>query len=255
MRTQPIVLGIGSVYDGDLRVGTIDNRSKKRAYDGLVFFDFGKVEYTFEEKCFTAKSGCVVYLPKNSSYFMDIREDSHYVCIDFEYAGADGIRSSEIFSSGIPMNLGNDFLKLFYLWHRREECYLTDSLGALYQIISVCLHTLSKEYSKSGILLGDAEKYILEKYTSESLTVAKVAEHVGISQTHLRRIFNKNRGISPVEYISYLRLEKAKNMLKSTNCSIGEIAYLCGYCDPAYFSREFKCAVGLPPKEYRIAFS
>ena len=77
------------------------------------------------------------------------------------------------------------------------------------------------------------------------------ADYVGISETHLRRIFKQDFNISPIKYINCLKLDKAKNMLQSSNYTINEIALSVGYDDPYYFSRVFKRETGLSPSEYK----
>ena len=68
---------------------------------------------------------------------------------------------------------------------------------------------------------------------------------------HLRRIFKSAVNTTPVKYINYLRLEKAKNMLINSNYSVNEIAFSVGFEDAYYFSRLFKKEIGISPSEYK----
>ena len=109
-----------------------------------------------------------------------------------------------------------------------------------------------KEYSKSGELYSVAVKYVLDNYSSPELTVGEIAESVGITEVHLRRVFAARAAISPMRYVNYLRIEKAKNMLLESNYTVSDIARLSGFSEPYYFSREFKRRMGLSPSEFRL---
>lgn len=91
----------------------------------------------------------------------------------------------------------------------------------------------------------------MENYTDPELSVQAIAVHAGISEVHLRRIFKSALNTTPTRYINYLRLEKAKNMLISSNYTIAEISLSVGFLDQYYFSRLFKKEIGISPSEYK----
>jgi Transcriptional regulator containing an amidase domain and an AraC-type DNA-binding HTH domain len=70
--------------------------------------------------------------------------------------------------------------------------------------------------------------------------------------SRFRKIFKETTGLSPNQYHLNLRLDKAKDLLTSTNLTINEVAYQTGFDSIFYFSRLFKKKNGLPPKEYRL---
>jgi AraC-like DNA-binding protein len=250
MDGQLKITDMHKAFDGDLKPGEIDNTKRGRHSDALVYFTSGEVEYLFDGYSFTAKPRSVVFLPKNSLYFMKIREHSHFICVDFDFEPSSAVRDGELFPA-LPSSTEGDFERIFYTWYRAEPWRFSESLGRLYQILSVCIKSLGKKYTKSGALASQAVKYVFERYTDPSLSLLDIASHVGISQTHLRRVFKENLGVSPVHYVVFLRIEKAKNMLKDSNCTVSEISHLCGFSDPYYFSREFKRQVGISPTEYK----
>lgn len=95
-----------------------------------------------------------------------------------------------------------------------------------------------------------ARDYIAEHY-NEEITLNGVAEQVFLSASHLCRLFSKEEGMTFVEYLTKIRMEKAKEMLVSTNMKISEISGEIGYKDSHYFTTLFKRAVGVPPGDYR----
>lgn len=98
-----------------------------------------------------------------------------------------------------------------------------------------------------------AERYLQQALDSE-LSVAGLAEHCGVSERSLLRHFRSQHGVTPLEYIQRLRVERAKAMLESTRLSLEEIVERCGYSDVSSFRKLFKRAASLTPGEYRERF-
>ena len=84
-----------------------------------------------------------------------------------------------------------------------------------------------------------------------SLTIQQVAEEMGVSYSNFRKLFKEFTGISPATYQQDLRLQRAKELLSTTNMSIKEIAYQLNFESPDYFSAKFKIKTGHRPSELR----
>ncbi|MBQ4043132.1 MAG: helix-turn-helix transcriptional regulator [Clostridia bacterium] len=96
-----------------------------------------------------------------------------------------------------------------------------------------------------------AEECIARRYTDPSLTVTELARLCGISEVYFRRLFSQVHGISPAAYIAELRTERARQLLASGQFSAARTAELCGYGDPASFSRDFRRRTGRTPGEFK----
>ena len=107
-----------------------------------------------------------------------------------------------------------------------------------------------KKYS--GII-GKAKKYIQENYQNEEMSLQSVASNVNVSSNHFSAIFRKETGETFIDYLTEVRMEKAKDLLVSTSMKTSEVGYEVGYRDPHYFSYIFKKTQGVSPKEYRKA--
>lgn len=105
-----------------------------------------------------------------------------------------------------------------------------------------------KKYSK---LLEDAKAFIDENYKHDEMSLNTVAAQVNISPSYFSTIFSSEMGQTFVEYLTHVRLEKAKELLMCSNMRTAEIGYEVGYKDSHYFSYIFKKVVGCSPKEYR----
>ena len=72
-----------------------------------------------------------------------------------------------------------------------------------------------------------------------------------VSEAYFRRIFTEKYGISPKEYIINMRIDYAKQLLRSGQMSVSDTARACGYFEESHFSREFSKRVGVSPCEYK----
>lgn len=102
--------------------------------------------------------------------------------------------------------------------------------------------------------LMTAISYIHQNY-SEHISIQEVAKHCHISTRYLRKVFKNCFDISPMEYITMLRIKKAKELLADNNLSVKNISFNTGYSSPQYFSRIFKAESGLTPIAYRQILS
>ena len=113
-------------------------------------------------------------------------------------------------------------------------------------------NAIGKAFTATG--LNDQEALIDEinkNYASE-LSVEQMARNNGMSTAWLNQRFKQYTGLSPQQYITKTRLSHARQMLSEPAYNIGEIAQMCGYSDPLYFSRLFHARFGCSPKEFRL---
>ncbi|MBR5506804.1 MAG: helix-turn-helix transcriptional regulator [Clostridia bacterium] len=103
-------------------------------------------------------------------------------------------------------------------------------------------------------LVSEAKK-IFEQYLHEKTTLTDTARKIGISYVHFIRRFKQSTGITPSEYLSKIRLERAKIFLTQTNMAIKDIAPRCGYENEYYFSNVFKKFTSMTPSEFRKKIS
>ena len=82
------------------------------------------------------------------------------------------------------------------------------------------------------------------------LSVASMAEHIGVSETYFRRIFERIMGERPLDFLNKLRISYASEHLESGFYNIESIAEMCGFRDAKYFSTVFRRIRGVSPSEY-----
>ncbi len=105
--------------------------------------------------------------------------------------------------------------------------------------------------SKYGKVLRDAVSFIDEHYSDEDISLNTLAEFTNMSPNHFSSIFSQEMGVTFIEYLIGKRMEKAKELLMTTDKKSFEIAYAVGYKDPHYFSYTFKKTQGMTTREYR----
>lgn len=100
-------------------------------------------------------------------------------------------------------------------------------------------------------LMAAARKYIMENFSNNEFSLNQAAAMVNISPSYFSTLFRQEMGMTFVEYLTEVRLEKAKSLLMCTNMRSSEIGYEVGYKDSHYFSYIFKKVCGCTPREYR----
>ena len=100
-------------------------------------------------------------------------------------------------------------------------------------------------------VIQTALRFIQEHYTEDSLSLNQVACAANVSTNHFSALFGQEMGETFVEYVTGLRMKRAKELLRSTDMRSGEIAFEVGYKDPHYFSFLFKKTCGCTASEYR----
>jgi signal transduction histidine kinase/DNA-binding LacI/PurR family transcriptional regulator/AraC-like DNA-binding protein/CheY-like chemotaxis protein len=104
--------------------------------------------------------------------------------------------------------------------------------------------------SPTSAFVKRAVAWMNEHYRG-SITRWKLAEAVNVSEDYLSRIFRKELGITPWEYLTRLRVVRAKDLLRAGGSSVASVGELVGFPDQAYFSRVFRKVTGLSPQGWR----
>ena len=99
--------------------------------------------------------------------------------------------------------------------------------------------------------VGRARSFLSKRYADPNLMLQDVAGEVGMSQSHFSTVFSQETGLTFTQYLTALRIGKAKELLSATAMRSSEIAFAVGYNDAHYFSYMFKKQTGMTPSEYR----
>lgn len=109
---------------------------------------------------------------------------------------------------------------------------------------------LNKENELYDDYINKAIAY-MHKYYSGNITIDDICKEIYLSSSHFKRIFKSKTGNTPYQFLVKIRIEKAKEMLKNKECTIHEVARLCGFVNQGNMSGIFKKHMGLSPSECR----
>lgn len=112
----------------------------------------------------------------------------------------------------------------------------------------------SSRHGTSQRLGAMATEYIKENYSNSHLSLMEVCQHLSVSMSYFSLFFKESTGKTFIEYVTELRMEKAKELLSSTDLMLYTVAERVGYENPAYFTVAFKKNAGVSPKEYRKTY-
>jgi AraC-like DNA-binding protein len=103
-----------------------------------------------------------------------------------------------------------------------------------------------------GMAMRKATRYV-RAHLSESIRIAEVSAHVGLSPTYFSRIFAEEMGIAFVSYVTRMRIDRAQELLRSRPDPITRIAADVGFADHSYFTKVFRRETGSTPSAYRAS--
>lgn len=98
--------------------------------------------------------------------------------------------------------------------------------------------------------ISAAIEYVNENY-HDVIKISQLADICSVSQTHFRRLFEYYMNMPPLEYVNFVRIQKACEFLRKNNESMEVIAQKCGFITPSTFNRNFKKYVGVTPYQWK----
>ena len=138
-----------------------------------------------------------------------------------------------------------------YIWQEIEAINsLADLAGYVTSSIQSILGCGEEKDAANG-KVRKIECYILSNFADHKLSVQGIANHVYLSPTYLCAFYKKCMGKTLNEFITEIRMEKAKELLKGSPVKLYEVALNVGFTDPEYFSTLFKRYVGCTPSEFK----
>lgn len=136
-----------------------------------------------------------------------------------------------------------------------EAAYHQQTLAGIVNHLIGLMYSLQRNIilnkNQSHVEMISKARLRIRESLEEDVTIQQIAEEMGISYSNFRKLFKEFTGIAPSMYQQDLRLQRAKELLASTDLSIKEIAYKLNFESPDYFSSKFKVKTGDKPSEFR----
>ncbi|MFQ9510436.1 MAG: helix-turn-helix domain-containing protein [Lachnospiraceae bacterium] len=221
----------------------------------------GKGYYYIGAHKFTVGPGDAFLIYPNTEivYYADQENPWEYYWVGFLGSDAAQLTEAAGFTKSVPFlhtgELGPKIQQhLFQIYQARGNTYVNavKMTGELYLALSLFILISGKtarRKSSSFSYVQNAIDYIVSHY-SYPISVEDIANYVGISRSHLYREFKSNLDISPKQYLSDYRIQRACHLLKTSQLSITAIANSVGFENNLYFSKVFHSAKGVSPTEY-----
>jgi len=223
-----------------LFTGTLKMRSGGRNYqltsgDTIIFFP--QVSHSYEEISPDMSGVCMIFEPDAFSEFSGLFHTMTPVC---------PLLTADAHDEGL-----NDALKRLTAISRGDSKSLVK--GYLHVCLSHLFTLLPLQEQSECMNVGMLQKVMqyLSQHYQENLTLEAVAHALGVSRSHLSHLFSAQLKVNFRRYLNTLRIDQACKLLRSTQMSITEISYQCGFNDTRTFHRAFLQEQRIPPMRYR----
>ncbi len=243
----------------------------------LIFCTDGYGLTHFENSCLKLKKGDLFVIGGKASHTMsDLKDFSAYrILFDFSMLDEldDEIKDTVGYTSMFLLNESGDMTYAYKCCICMNEPYFDRLLTLMQELLyeyetettvnghyirtlflSICILIIKCFESrphKHTKLLFDKSIAALTKSIDEDKSMEEIAASLGICERYFRKFFTEKAGVSPAQFVTDLRLRRAKSMLSCTDKSITEIAFSCGFYDSSHLTRVFKQYEKITPKEYR----
>lgn len=224
----------------------------------LFLIKSGQMHLEIEGRCHTLSSGAIALFDcRRPHQYHALTDDLEFYWLVFNGAQSallyqqilDLHGGQQVFSCADTAQIQAFFTRLLTycdLSERIPEHICSETIYCL-----LC-HLLAGSSENDGFdgLISRALAY-MDSHFSEKLSVETVAAHVGLSASYFTKQFRQRTGYSPYEYITLQRIDYAKELLLTSQRTIGQIAFETGYQSEENFIRAFKKKVGLSPASFR----
>lgn len=238
-----------------------DNRNRE-AYEGFLFQMTLDGEGYFETNGklhkLSKNKGFLIDFPNESSYFLQQHNPSSwtYFYLHFTGEGSKVLVEKILQSSGPVITLSpmSPSVQLFFDEYHGIKSGKTykrfESGNFLYRFLTSLLTEIESSPASNTQLVDTCVQWIHRHYSTQE-SLLSMSTSLGVSLPHLSRQFKEQKGQSPIEYMTYVRLQHAMSLLLNTELPIQKIASLCGYTSGNYFSKVFLKNLLLSPTDYR----
>lgn len=229
----------------------------------------GQGHFEMKDKAYTCRSGDTffIYPDEVVSYQADDRNPWQYHWVAFKGEGAERILSSIGVTPDHPIIHTANYSRLIriyqrirlYLLKERQEALADLEAGGLFRLLlkqlgeanAERLPNPSKPASDMERQIGQAVRWLTVQF-AEPISIDQMSKALGYHRTHLSKMFKRHTGMSPMQYLQHIRMERAKELLES-RLTIEQVAASVGIGDALYFSKMFRKRYGLSPTAYRSA--
>lgn len=224
--------------------------AKARPYNALSLRLSGGADFIHNKNEYKAEQGSLIFVPSDYEYTIKPYRAEEVIVIHFDI-----IKTK--FEDIKVLNPSNSevFVALF---KSAYKVWLNKPVGYCHKLYSIFYSILENiEIQKKDVALSSTTNlqnvinYINSNFSDSSLCVEDLARYCNVSATYFRKLFYKNLAVSPLQYLTDLRIKHATSLLRSGYYSVEEAAYRSGYENVKYFSSLYKKIYGIPPSKVK----
>lgn len=182
-------------------------------------------------------------LPRGSTYSLIGDKDGIFPVVNFL---CDNLACDEI----VVFPLSNSSLCIKIVDNIKKLCSQKEKRLEVFSEFYKLLNQITSQNSTKTNTLTPIIKHIEQNLANTSLSNTNLAKRLNISEVYLRKLFLKYYNVTPKQFILDARIQKTKQMLVETPCSVTQIAIDSGFSNPFHFCRIFKEKTGYTPLEY-----
>ena len=235
-------------------------REKGRVDFHILYVSHGQIKAYYEGNTYILNKGdLILYMPgQKQMYEFCVADSPESYWIHFTGVGAEELLNrSNLYNGGIYHVGSSEFHRLFKAmvreYYLKKVNYIPVCESMLYRLVALIprlsQHSIDEKEVKYKKIY-EVMEYMHNNYSINS-TVTDYAGMCGLSPDRFAHLFREVTDVSPHRYITNIRIERARYLLKNTNLNVCEIALSVGMSDPLYFSRIFKKYTGISPSEYK----
>ena len=233
----------------------VKNRSVRRDYY-LIYVAKGRMNIEFaDDKSEMSEGDFIIISPgRHYHYYLEGDNRVNYLWLHFTGRCAKDAVSrfriplDKVCRVGVHHSINDMWKSMFAEFVRNDEYFSDVSAGIFTGVLAAFSRYIHSSPRSRNFV--KSVTYIHQNYSNQ-ISVAELAELENMSESHYRACFRKSMGMSPVDYVTDVRIRSAAQLLEDTDKKLNEIARLCGYNDTYYFIRVFKLKTGVTPGRYR----
>ena len=235
--SQKIKFDILSVHK--LKFSASERYSPPRDHNALIFRHYGDAEIVHGGQKTLLRKNDITFIPAQFDYTIR-SQDEEIVVIHFRIDG-DTAFPFAFMQAQRPEIFATLFEELLIVWKNKPlgYQYKTDALF-LSILENVEIQSKTERSSPVSAPIFQAVDFMHKHFSEHDLSIDKLAKQSGYCTSYFRRVFREITGFSPQEYLSQLRFSYADTLLSSGYYTVKEVAFLCGFDDPKYFSTAYK---------------
>ncbi len=221
----------------------------RRQYAALAFRVSGEGTLHCAENSVTTAAGNLLYVPQDVDYSADYTETEIFV-IHFTLPN-EKHTALQNFVLTNPEAVLPLYRRAYQAWLVKQAGYKTEIAALLLEILVIAERQAKGAGGQSHAFARGVE-ILQREYTEFDLSIAEVCARVGISESYFRRQCKRHFAMSPVQYLTELRLTHAEHLLHFPSYSIERVAMESGFADAKYFARVVKRLRGCTPSALRF---